>query len=433
MDTTNYKRTIVAHSAAILVVIFFIACGSSSTGGAGGSSGGTNSSGGGSAGHLSADSGSGGTNNAGGRVSNGGIGGVVSSGGSGASAAGAGGSTGGQGGNQTTDSGGVASAGAGTAGISGSGGLDGNAGADAGTDAAVGSAGCPSALDDCNGQCVNLRSKDNCGACGNVCPDEMYCKSDPTFPSSTSACRCPNGYAQTDASGTPSGTGMTCTPWETMCRSYCPVNDAGFQICHPDYVCNAGFCDGLTICGQNYCTSITTDAANCGDCGIVCATGQFCVNGSCKDCAGSTSKCGRDCVNLTKDPANCGACGHVCPGSVPCLNGTCTCPAGTPDICSGTCVDLMGDPANCGACGKTCDTGHGFQCIAGVCKVQTSCVTVGGSCQSQYECCANANTLGTCGNLVGSFGKCCLYANVTCTKDSDCCCGTCSFQYGCCN
>ncbi len=93
----------------------------------------------------------------------------------------------------------------------------------------------------------------------------------------------------------------------------------------------------------------------CGSCGnfVCCTTGTACCNGTC--------------TSVNSDANNCGACGNVCPASTPvCIQGTCgNCPPPY-TVCSGVCTSLMNSASNCGACGFACSLG--WQCVDGVCR-----------------------------------------------------------------
>jgi Stigma-specific protein, Stig1 len=84
-------------------------------------------------------------------------------------------------------------------------------------------------------------------------------------------------------------------------------------------------------------------------------------------CPAATMCCSGTCTSVSSDAQNCGACGYVCAGSTPiCNQGTCgNCPPGY-TVCSGVCVDLLDDRLNCGACGNVCPDGYG--CGIGECQ-----------------------------------------------------------------
>jgi hypothetical protein len=90
--------------------------------------------------------------------------------------------------------------------------------------------------------------------------------------------------------------------------------------CGNYYCCPTG-----KACCNGTCTSVNSDANNCGACGNVCpASAPFCIQGTCSGlvCGGGSTNCGGYCAFLAYDPYNCGACGFVCPG-VGCTNGVC--------------------------------------------------------------------------------------------------------------
>jgi hypothetical protein len=126
---------------------------------------------------------------------------------------------------------------------------------------------------------------------------------------------------------------------------------------------------GLSACGGQ-CIDLSSDAANCGSCGQVCAQGQPCAGGSCGCPAGATP-CGGKCKQLSYDADNCGSCGHVCAVGTPCVGGQCMLNCSGNANCNGTCVDLMTDHQHCGACGVACalnETCSGSKCVCAVGK-----------------------------------------------------------------
>ena len=79
----------------------------------------------------------------------------------------------------------------------------------------------------------------------------------------------------------------------------------------------------LQQCGTA-CVDITSDAMNCGNCGVVCPSGQVCSSGTCVGvCAEGLTQCGQDCVDLNTSLVSCGSCGFACePGQI-CESGVC--------------------------------------------------------------------------------------------------------------
>ena len=77
------------------------------------------------------------------------------------------------------------------------------------------------------------------------------------------------------------------------------------------------------------------------------------------------------CIDVTTDADNCGGCGLKCDGS--CEHGSCVrhCPLGRAD-CDGNpdCeVNTLSDPQNCGGCGVVCNAIKGQACVRGQCVV----------------------------------------------------------------
>ncbi len=130
-----------------------------------------------------------------------------------------------------------------------------------------------------------------------------------------------------------------------------------------------GTCGSLTECSGD-CVDTRYDPANCGGCGITCAAGEFCNEGTCGGgCGLGTVACGDRCVDVSVDPAHCGECDSACPTGQVCAAGSCelSCPGGTTD-CSGSCVDISSSTSHCGECGNICPTGQA--CFDGMCGMR---------------------------------------------------------------
>jgi len=141
-----------------------------------------------------------------------------------------------------------------------------------------------------NGCETPLTSEDNCGACGNKCPDGMKCRLDSYM---KPQCMCPEG--------------------QTLCEGGC-FGDLCFGTCH----------------------DLTSDTLNCGACASRCSVDvtnadEACVYGRCDwSCKAGWGDCNgnRDdgCeTNISSDPKNCGGCGIVCDGIAgqACVDGRC--------------------------------------------------------------------------------------------------------------
>ena len=137
---------------------------------------------------------------------------------------------------------------------------------------------CPAGTTDCGGVCLDLQTDvNNCGACGNVCPE-----AEPGF-------------------------------------------DVGCAAGNCFFMRERACAEGLSSCNE-VCVNRQTDPANCGTCGNVCAPGQICFGGLCATdhrCDAGLTNCNDVCVDLLIDPANCGVCGRVCAAGEICFGGQC--------------------------------------------------------------------------------------------------------------
>jgi len=137
---------------------------------------------------------------------------------------------------------------------------------------------CPSGTTDCSGVCLDLQTDvNNCGACGNVCPEAQ------------------------------------------------PGFDVGCAAGNCFFMRDRACAEGLSAC-NGVCVNRQTDPMNCGLCGNVCASGQICFGGQCANdnrCEAGLTFCNGVCVDLLIDPANCGACGSACGILETCASGVC--------------------------------------------------------------------------------------------------------------
>ncbi len=146
--------------------------------------------------------------------------------------------------------------------------------------------------------------------------------------------------------------------------------------------CNTDEADGCE-------TNSSTDAENCGACGIECAAlngTPRCVSSTCViGCSSGFEDCDMDarngCETSVRDVNNCGECGEVCPfeeGETPyCVDTKCgvaVCQDGFGD-CDGDMAcetRLDADVNNCGRCGNECSLAHGVaECVDGQCVVDS--------------------------------------------------------------
>ena len=194
---------------------------------------------------------------------------------------------------------------------------------------------CDAGYSDCDGMLVNgceaatNTDANNCGRCANKCGQGLIC--------AQALCTCPNCNLPNAKS--------------TCVNLQCAVAQCNV---------NWGDCDGLP---QNGCEqNLVNDARNCGQCGLACAQGLVCVNGSCT------------CPNCVR--AN---------GKTACVNNMCMLDSCFPDYgnCNGNdgdgCeTDLTVDAQNCGQCGLQCPMNAPY-CLKSVCSaVSYASVTMGG-------------------------------------------------------
>jgi alpha-D-xyloside xylohydrolase len=121
---------------------------------------------------------------------------------------------------------------------------------------------------------------------------------------------------------------------------------------------------GLTLCG-GLCVDLMADAANCGQCDMVCASDQVCSVGACTGaCPDGLSQCGQGCVDLGTHILNCGECGNACQAGQTCAAGQCTGTATGADVSVPVSVDpAAADDATAGATGtSTTSTTSGSGC-----------------------------------------------------------------------
>lgn len=185
------------------------------------------------------------------------------------------------------------------------------------------------------------------------------------------------------ACGDESPTPSSCDTGESTCDDTCVdtqsdaanCGDCGVA-CSSGEVCSEGVCGAATIecagtdtvCGDT-CVNINTDGAHCGGCNNACLAGQTCDAGECsggEECSGDDEQiCGEECVNISNDGANCGGCNNECLGGATCSTGACVCGEGLA-YCNGECVNLETSDAHCGSCLSPCLESQ--MCVTGGCQ-----------------------------------------------------------------
>jgi hypothetical protein len=276
---------------------------------------------------------------------------------------------------------------------------------------------CPSGTVACNGGCADLLTDvDNCGACNTICPFGAICNAGVCCTPEPASTTCAgkdcgtavNNCGQNVTCGpeTCSGTGETCggggVPNVCGCTddgTACAGKDCGDTVNNCGQTVNCGTCTGTgQTCGGGGIPGVcgcTDDGTACSDkeCGY--ATNNCGATVFCGDCGTGLTCCNNHCVDLSSDNANCGDCGITCPASefLTCQTGSCECQPGVPDFCPNIgCVDLQTDVSNCGSCGTECNTGAGEICCSGSCRNilndPDNCGGCGKACFTGSDCVA---------------------------------------------
>lgn len=260
-----------------------------------------------------------------------------------------------------------------------------------------------------NGCEVSLDSNTNCGACGVKCEDPAKpCVVDTTGSAKcgcgTGLVACPGFPRCVDPKGSDNNCGACgklCSP--TLDGGALPPHAhygcAGGECGHLKCDANYADCDGdLAPAGGNGCEASLLSPATCGACATACSPGQGCgvnyQNGSAIECMCGPGKknCGTSeypfCTDITTDAANCGGCGIWCgvyfvQGGFSLSHYTSQCTAGSCSLgceqgwadCNGSLedgceVNVAFDPKNCGGCGKACDAVGDQACVAGQCALE---------------------------------------------------------------
>jgi hypothetical protein len=186
----------------------------------------------------------------------------------------------------------------------------------------------------CGGECVDIgQDPNNCGLCGVVCPSGICalalggvatCFS----PQPDNDCLATCGSNQVCANGLCVGSGCS-SPYET--NGACAAEDGNVGLC----------CPGSEAPFNGLCSDLANDPLNCGGCGFACPIGQGCMGGA---CAATPASCGDGrigafcdldagpaylccpgvgCTSVASDNANCGGCGVKCASGTSCASGSC--------------------------------------------------------------------------------------------------------------
>ena len=257
---------------------------------------------------------------------------------------------------------------------------------------------CSAGFDDCDKNVLNgceqdlLSDSKNCGACGNVC---TFNHGVGTFQAGKCVLQaCDNGFADCDLNA---NNGCEIALLNDLkncgaCANACPVPANATASCSQG-VCGVGSCMyGWADCNKNIndgCETSVLTVQNCGACGNTCAQVQnavvACPNAVCAiaSCNVGFADCDMKAFNgcevpTTSDAKNCGGCGIVCADvknmAGACVGSKCTtgaCLKGWGDcnknVNDGCEVDVTSDPKNCGGCGVVCAQ-NTPNCFGGVCQ-----------------------------------------------------------------
>jgi len=164
---------------------------------------------------------------------------------------------------------------------------------------------CAGDLDRCGGGCFDLTSDEaHCGGCNVACHGGEQCLDSVCTQVLTDGGADAGDASMSDASMPDSGVvnPPRCTGPGSAANCVCGL--------------------GQLKCADT-CKDVASDPNNCGACGNMCASCEFCVAGECRAaCEPPRTQCGPLCVDLQSDPNNCGTCGHVCESGI-CSEGEC--------------------------------------------------------------------------------------------------------------
>ena len=212
----------------------------------------------------------------------------------------------------------------------------------------------------------------------------------------------PGSPSQPLTPGCPAGATACSTGCKDLTSDAANCGSCGV-VCPVSTSCVSGACTcsaGLAACTAG-CVDLTSDAGNCGACGAACPTGQVCSASVCKGaCDAGLTLCGASCVDVSTSPTHCGVCGNVCGAGLGCVAGSCGCSGGL-TLCGSECVDTASSALHCGACGVSC--AGGASCVAGACAGGTGGAGTGGT-GTGGELLGGASTGGATGGTAGTGG-----------------------------
>lgn len=177
---------------------------------------------------------------------------------------------------------------------------------------------CKSPKRTCGGKCRAVRTDaNNCGACGNRCPDGQTCQ-DGGCQGPTQPQECQPGACCED--------NQTCNG-DGRCRD---------GVCQPKPTCHPNgetfpATDGTPCCSENFATNAGTTGVE-----VTCLPGELgnrclgdgdcrsghCIGYQCVGCSANEAVCGGRCVRIDSQ-SNCGVCGNACTRGAFCQGGTC--------------------------------------------------------------------------------------------------------------
>lgn len=139
---------------------------------------------------------------------------------------------------------------------------------------------CPAGQQSCDGACVDLDDRRNCGGCGNDCTEQGFgagfiCES------GTCVCGLSDRCGATEAVCTSNRGPCACAGTDCQPGEAC-VDNGSVVECG----CNggSGCSTGETCCQTpDGCFDLERDENNCGRCGHACAGDRSCVDGECRD------------------------------------------------------------------------------------------------------------------------------------------------------